>query len=321
MGGGTAEVDPLLPARRAFASAPSSSKLADLSHQEYATTVATRVVYSRGYGAFYVSLLAASVTEIVWIFRPWTDHCCRSTLPNLSAAHNPEHRSILPSFALQARLPDVASLLCRRVVPHIRCATRDRAAGARRQRAIRLHSTKSDDNARRPCRRHRPSNGVATRCILGAMREPLRRQRVSSLHSLLLRVHGRYRPRARSGLPHPDGRLGRTTPGTPGDGRQEPPLATTFLRDAGNSLRTRLRGRGVLGRVRACVVVCRHAKARPVRGAPHHSLMCVSRRRWMSTSRPRVPRRMEASWAVHEVADSIEVSARTVATLFFAVLV
>jgi len=81
MGGGTAEVDPLLPARRVCTSAPSSSKLADLSHGEYVQTVATRVVYSRGYGAFYVSLLAASITEIVWIFHPWTDHCCRLAYP------------------------------------------------------------------------------------------------------------------------------------------------------------------------------------------------------------------------------------------------
>jgi len=78
MGGGTAEVDPLLPARRACGSTPSSYATPS---SEYVQTVATRVVYSRGYGAFYVSLLAASITEIVWIFHPWTDHCCRSTRP------------------------------------------------------------------------------------------------------------------------------------------------------------------------------------------------------------------------------------------------
>ena len=76
MGGGTAEVDPLLPARRVCGSTPSSYATPS---SEYVQTVATRVVYSRGYGAFYVSLLAASITEIVWIFHPWTDHCCRST--------------------------------------------------------------------------------------------------------------------------------------------------------------------------------------------------------------------------------------------------
>ena len=72
-----AEVDPLLPTRRASTPPPTPSYATPSS--EYVQTVATRVVYSRGYGAFYVSLLAASITEIVWIFHPWTDHCCRST--------------------------------------------------------------------------------------------------------------------------------------------------------------------------------------------------------------------------------------------------
>ena len=83
-----AEVDPLLPARRASTPPPSSSYATPSS--EYVQTVATRVVYSRGYGAFYVSLLAASITEIVWIFHPWTDHCCRSSRSRPAcAAHSP----------------------------------------------------------------------------------------------------------------------------------------------------------------------------------------------------------------------------------------
>ena len=81
-----AEVDPLLPTRRASTPPPTPSYATPSS--EYVQTVATRVVYSRGYGAFYVSLLAASITEIVWIFHPWTDHCCRSTRP-ACAAHSP----------------------------------------------------------------------------------------------------------------------------------------------------------------------------------------------------------------------------------------
>ena len=87
--GGAAEVDPLLPARRVCGSTPSSYATPS---SEYVQTVATRVVYSRGYGAFYVSLLAASITELVWIFHPWRNHCCRSThaLPAcLHSARNP----------------------------------------------------------------------------------------------------------------------------------------------------------------------------------------------------------------------------------------
>ena len=83
-----AEVDPLLPTRRASTPPPTPSYATPSS--EYVQTVATRVVYSRGYGAFYVSLLAASITEIVWIFHPWTDHCCRSTRTRPAcAAHSP----------------------------------------------------------------------------------------------------------------------------------------------------------------------------------------------------------------------------------------
>ena len=90
-----AEVDPLLPARRASTPPPTPSYATPSS--EYVQTVATRVVYSRGYGAFYVSLLAASITEIVWIFHPWTDHCCRSTRTRPAcAAHSPPIHEFSP---------------------------------------------------------------------------------------------------------------------------------------------------------------------------------------------------------------------------------
>ena len=114
MGGGTAEVDPLLPARRVCGSTPSSYATPS---SEYVQTVATRVVYSRGYGAFYVSLLAASVTEIVWIFHPWTDHCCRSTHalracgaqpPILELSHDPPFGSP-PGSPTRRRLSSLSS--------------------------------------------------------------------------------------------------------------------------------------------------------------------------------------------------------------------
>ena len=37
------------------------------------------MIRRRAYGAFYVSLLFASMTEILWILQPWTEpgHCCR----------------------------------------------------------------------------------------------------------------------------------------------------------------------------------------------------------------------------------------------------
>ena len=97
MRSGEAEAESLLAGyRRTAVSAPSTPSVGrrkmgereqsfgDVSREEYVQTVATRVVYSRGYGAFYVSMLAASITEIVWILHPWTDpaHCCSLRYPD-----------------------------------------------------------------------------------------------------------------------------------------------------------------------------------------------------------------------------------------------
>ena len=47
-----------------------------MSQEEYLQTVASRVLYSRSCGAFYLSLLVASLTEIIWMLHPWVGHCC-----------------------------------------------------------------------------------------------------------------------------------------------------------------------------------------------------------------------------------------------------
>ena len=65
--------------------APTSSSFDQhgVSSSEYAQIAAGRLIYSRSCGAFYISLLAASLTEIVWILHPWADpmHCCRMAYP------------------------------------------------------------------------------------------------------------------------------------------------------------------------------------------------------------------------------------------------
>ena len=57
------------------------------------------------------------------------------------------------------------------------------------------------DGARRPRGRHRASNGVATRRLLGAVRQRLRRQCLRALPRLLRCLHGRHRPGAGGGPP------------------------------------------------------------------------------------------------------------------------
>lgn len=44
-------------------------------------TVASRVLYSGSCSAFYLSLLAASLTEIIWMLHPWIGHCCHLSYP------------------------------------------------------------------------------------------------------------------------------------------------------------------------------------------------------------------------------------------------
>lgn len=57
--------------------------LAAPSTRDYAQVWASRVMYSRSCGFFYASLLAASITEIIWILHPWIDtrHCCHVEYP------------------------------------------------------------------------------------------------------------------------------------------------------------------------------------------------------------------------------------------------
>ena len=52
-----------------------------MSQEEYLQTVASRVLYSRSCGAFYLSLLVASLTEIIWMLHPWVGHCCHLSYP------------------------------------------------------------------------------------------------------------------------------------------------------------------------------------------------------------------------------------------------
>ena len=56
-----------------------------ISSREYASLLASRVFHSRSCGAFYASLLAASLTEIVWIMHPWVEdgvaNCCKIAYP------------------------------------------------------------------------------------------------------------------------------------------------------------------------------------------------------------------------------------------------
>jgi len=43
----------------------------NVTSDEYLQTIASRLLYSRSCGVYYFSLLAASVTEVVWILHPW----------------------------------------------------------------------------------------------------------------------------------------------------------------------------------------------------------------------------------------------------------
>lgn len=52
-----------------------------MSQEEYLQTVASRVLYSSSCGAFYLSLLVASLTEIIWMLHPWIGHCCHLSYP------------------------------------------------------------------------------------------------------------------------------------------------------------------------------------------------------------------------------------------------
>ena len=83
----TTEDEPLLPV--SFSTSKTRQR-SHISSEEYLQTVASRVLYSQACGAFYLSLLAASVTEILWIVHPSLDpyhwiidpsHCCRLSYP------------------------------------------------------------------------------------------------------------------------------------------------------------------------------------------------------------------------------------------------
>uniref|UniRef100_A0A7S4C244 Ion transport domain-containing protein n=1 Tax=Chrysotila carterae TaxID=13221 RepID=A0A7S4C244_CHRCT len=54
-----------------------------MTQEEYIQTIASRVLYSRSCGAFYISLLIASLTEIIWILHPWMSaaNCCQLAYP------------------------------------------------------------------------------------------------------------------------------------------------------------------------------------------------------------------------------------------------
>ena len=54
-----------------------------VSSVEYAHIAAGRLITSRSCGFFYVSLLAASITETVWILYPWmnVESCCHIRFP------------------------------------------------------------------------------------------------------------------------------------------------------------------------------------------------------------------------------------------------
>ena len=60
------------------------SRSSDVSFEEKAQILASRIIHSQGIcmPIFHVSLLAASVTEIVWIMHPWAEEgCCRISYP------------------------------------------------------------------------------------------------------------------------------------------------------------------------------------------------------------------------------------------------
>jgi hypothetical protein len=64
------EGEPLLPWRTGSSSTiPISPSY--MTQEEYVQTVASRLLYSRSIGLFYLSLLAASIVEVVWILHPW----------------------------------------------------------------------------------------------------------------------------------------------------------------------------------------------------------------------------------------------------------
>lgn len=54
-----------------------------VSFSDYIQIAAGRVKNAPSCGAFYASLLAASITEIVWISHPWINprHCCKLYYP------------------------------------------------------------------------------------------------------------------------------------------------------------------------------------------------------------------------------------------------
>ena len=58
-----------------------------MTQEEYLQTVASRLLYSRSISLFYVSLLAASIVEVVWILHPWATpgHERRISYPNSRA--------------------------------------------------------------------------------------------------------------------------------------------------------------------------------------------------------------------------------------------
>ena len=58
------------------------AQISFMSQEEYLQTVASRVLYSRSCGAFYLSLLVASLTEIIWIAHPWVP-----TFPARASSH------------------------------------------------------------------------------------------------------------------------------------------------------------------------------------------------------------------------------------------
>lgn len=60
----------LLPWRTGSSSSSSMSP-SYMTQEEYLQTVASRLLYSRSIGIFYISLLAASLIEVVWILHPW----------------------------------------------------------------------------------------------------------------------------------------------------------------------------------------------------------------------------------------------------------
>ena len=66
-----------------------SRNTSEISIEEKAQILATRVIHSQGLAmpVFYLSLLAASIAEIVWIMHPWAvEGCCRISYPTSTTA-------------------------------------------------------------------------------------------------------------------------------------------------------------------------------------------------------------------------------------------